>query len=463
MSDYDDLRKAELKVAILESFKRRNWFWNRSDDSGERIVEKYGVEAVNACIQEPEMWKIGYASGDKSSWYSAYNKLCSRDVALEICCSKPEEIKYFSMYADSIGKDKSFVLDVIEGCQRLNGDFLSELSTELKKDKDVVLAAVRKNGANYAHSSKANAIRNDLDIIKAAITSYPEAIKDIPFKFKLMKEIAMITVSGSGVELDSLDFFQDDREVVMAAVKNHGEALNYASIRLRNDREVSSVAVKSKSSAMKYVPEHFLSDLSFCLQALECKSGFVFLKYCDIELRCDKSFVQMAIEHLPQNYAYASRSLKMDRDIYEPLIKVDGAEHFKLLPYELRNKPEIVSMAIEKAKQTYDSDVWGDKKEQNYQEVRGAIFQSAGTDVQKIIVEPTQLCSDVNNPTLERAYDKAGDSIFKVDAWRAAPGVTERQQLATERLNTYLLAQRLTTDLAAKDGQDQSKPKRMKI
>ena len=41
-----------------------------------------------------------------------------------------------------------------------------------------------------------------------------------------------------------------DREVVLAAVKIHGEALVYADEQLKKDREVVLTAVKSNSNAL---------------------------------------------------------------------------------------------------------------------------------------------------------------------------------------------------------------------
>ena len=47
-----------------------------------------------------------------------------------------------------------------------------------------------------------------------------------------------------GIDLEKYKKFQNDKEVVLAAVQQNGYALQYASKELQNDREVVLAAVK---------------------------------------------------------------------------------------------------------------------------------------------------------------------------------------------------------------------------
>jgi histidinol phosphatase-like PHP family hydrolase len=52
-----------------------------------------------------------------------------------------------------------------------------------------------------------------------------------------------------------------DKEVVLAAVKQNGLALEYASKELQNDREVVLAAVKQDGRALEYASDELKSEL----------------------------------------------------------------------------------------------------------------------------------------------------------------------------------------------------------
>ena len=53
---------------------------------------------------------------------------------------------------------------------------------------------------------------------------------------------------------------QNDKDIVMAAVKHSGNALEYASKNLKNDKEVVLEAVKSDERAMVFASKNLKSD-----------------------------------------------------------------------------------------------------------------------------------------------------------------------------------------------------------
>ena len=70
--------------------------------------------------------------------------------------------------------------------------------------------------------------------------------------FEEYRQIALRTVSMDGLFLDSYPMLWDDREVVMAAVRQNGEALAFASDKLRDDEDVFLAAINSDSRAHFY-------------------------------------------------------------------------------------------------------------------------------------------------------------------------------------------------------------------
>ena len=59
-----------------------------------------------------------------------------------------------------------------------------------------------------------------------------------------------------------------DREVILKAVKNDGQALYYASKELRDDKEVVLEAVKNKGIIVKYASIGARSDVDIAVAAL---------------------------------------------------------------------------------------------------------------------------------------------------------------------------------------------------
>ena len=103
-------------------------------------------------------------------------------------------------------------------------------SEELKRDKEVVLEAVKKWGEALEYASEE--FKNDKEVVL-------EAVKNDGYALKYASE-----------EL------KNDKEVVLAAIRNTRYALEYASWRLQNDEELKkiaagSIAKKSKSANEK--------------------------------------------------------------------------------------------------------------------------------------------------------------------------------------------------------------------
>lgn len=66
-----------------------------------------------------------------------------------------------------------------------------------------------------------------------------------------MREVVLLAVKSNGLELAGSDY-TDDKEVVMAAVKNCGYALEFASPSLKEDKEVVMAAVRNDGSAIQF-------------------------------------------------------------------------------------------------------------------------------------------------------------------------------------------------------------------
>ena len=76
------------------------------------------------------------------------------------------------------------------------------------------------------------------------------------------KEIVMACMKNCGDCLECASKrLKDDEEVVITAVKNNVEALKYASTRLKNNKEIAMLAVSKDSQAIKYIGKNIRKDI----------------------------------------------------------------------------------------------------------------------------------------------------------------------------------------------------------
>lgn len=99
------------------------------------------------------------------------------------------------------------------------------------------------------------------------------------------REAAIRRVTNDGFELRSLNDLRNDRQVVLAAVRQNGMALIYANEEHRDDREVVLEATRQNGLAILAASEELKRDRDFILAALR-KNRWVFA-YIDPSLQAD--------------------------------------------------------------------------------------------------------------------------------------------------------------------------------
>mmetsp|Transcript_43184 Transcript_43184/g.119442 ORF Transcript_43184/g.119442 Transcript_43184/m.119442 type:complete len:374 (+) Transcript_43184:28-1149(+) len=107
------------------------------------------------------------------------------------------------------------------------------------------------------------------------------------------RDVALAAVRQNG---DALQFASEelraDREVVLAAVRGRGNAVRWASGALRADREVALAAVCQCGTAIQSLAKELLADREVVLAALRQKGSV--LRDLPLEFRSDPEFVQVA-------------------------------------------------------------------------------------------------------------------------------------------------------------------------
>ncbi len=159
---------------------------------------------------------------------------------------------------------------------------------------------------------------------------------------------AIAEVSFDGLRLRDLSIeLRGQKHIVLAAVRNNGDALQYASNELKDDKEVVLAAFCKTPSSFRYASERLRGDKETVLEAMRYNVNVI--QYANPELRDDEDvmyavvcrnacLLSMASERLKNNkrlvrkalenncwaFEHASKALRSDKDLIRDLVKTGG-------------------------------------------------------------------------------------------------------------------------------------------
>ena len=167
-------------------------------------------------------------------------------------------------YAKAFQGDRDVVLAAV----RKQGDVLRAASDALKHDKEVVLVAVKHS--KEGHALWCSAFHNDRKVVMASVTSCGTSLQWASHSLRDDKEVVMTAVMNNGKALQwASDELRDDKDVVMAAVTNYGDALQWTYRRLKSDREVALAAVMNHGPAFRWTTYVLKEDREIALLAVK--------------------------------------------------------------------------------------------------------------------------------------------------------------------------------------------------
>lgn len=209
---------------------------------------------------------------------------------------------------------------VVLAAVRQNGAALEYAAPQLQADADIVLDAVTNNGLALEHASPA--LQADAKIVLAALRqigfkSRAQNVFDCVSSELWKNRAFVLSVAQEhevGLRMASLAL-RDDRDLVLAIVKRRGLALQAASDNLKRDREVVLAAVRCVGSALRYAATALQADAEIVLEAVS-QDGSA-LQHAADELRADKSVVLAAVKQAPVARHYATVSLQMHPEVLQ--------------------------------------------------------------------------------------------------------------------------------------------------
>ncbi len=179
---------------------------------------------------------------------------------------------------------------------------LMHASEDLRRDREVVLEAVKQDG--YALQLSSEELRGDREVVL-------EAVRQNGF--------ALQCVSG---------VLREDREVVLEAVKRNGNALQFASEELRGNHEVVLEVVRQNGYALRLSSEELRGDRESFLDRVREK-GFVLRNTSD-DLKRDREIVLEAVTSLYSRRAHMRRVPNTTPLHRRHLAATSGVSHFGL-------------------------------------------------------------------------------------------------------------------------------------
>ena len=143
----------------------------------------------------------------------------------------------------------------------------------------------------------------------------------------------MAAVKAKGVALaHASKELQNDKEIVLEAVKQDADAFKFASKELKWDKEVFlTIKMRGRASALEFASSEIQDEKELVITALE--DDGIALKHASTKIQNDKKFIMaLLVDPVRVNYwtisnlfNYVSKELQDDKEITMAAIKKDGS------------------------------------------------------------------------------------------------------------------------------------------
>ena len=249
--------------------------------------------------------------------------------------------------SEEFKKDRDVVIEAIK-TSGMGG--LQHADKSFYKDRDLILIAVTKNGRCLNRADEN--LKKDREIVLAACKNDGDALGDAHNTLKKDKEIVLVAVKNSGWALQHADEnLKKDRDIVIEAVKQTGTAIEYAHPDFKKDKEIALMAIKDDGIALEYLDESFKMDRDFVLKAVSTNGMQSALQYATENFKKDKEIVKAAVAANYEAFDYADKILYEDKDFIKSLmINENGGSVLSSLSKskaKLAEDKEIINLAFE--------------------------------------------------------------------------------------------------------------------
>jgi hypothetical protein len=216
-----------------------------------------------------------------------------------------------------------------------------------EENKDRVLQIVASDGWAFKYVN--DFFKNDKDVALVAVkNTYGLAFEFVGSSLKNDKDFAKVVIFDYNhrCALKFLhDDLKDDQNLMQAALALDGLSLKYASKRLQNDRDFVLFAVMQNGTALEFASKDLQND-TIVVTAAVSKNGEA-LEFASTDLQNEKSIVMIAAAENEEALHFSGQDLRNDRSFV-----LDGISKFtsmlKFAGHELKKDRTLVLSAIEK-------------------------------------------------------------------------------------------------------------------
>ena len=188
-------------------------------------------------ISEPAIKSI-YWENERIAIETLKN-LNNPNLAIKILIQHPSLIKYANIHLQN---NRDFLINLILN----NAAVLQHLEPQWQTDRQIVLKALRSPNIGFSDARKAiKLFPNDYAIIFEAVGIDSFLIGKIDDRFQTDPRIALKAMQQNGMLFYVHESLRDDFDIVLAAVRNNPNALKFASARLRADPTIVAEAVSN--------------------------------------------------------------------------------------------------------------------------------------------------------------------------------------------------------------------------
>ena len=244
---------------------------------------------------------------------------------------------FLELASEKILNSKNFAKAIIQNCGSHYEPVLKYFPKEICKNKDIVLSAVEKNGNNLKYAS--DELKKDREVFLAAI------VPVLPFETLTANE-AMKYADKS---------FLSDFEIARVAVASSGNSLQYFADEIRQDKDIVSIAVNNSPHALEFADKSLLSDKDFILSLPS--SAFKAFSILGDKLKKDHDVVAKAIAMDCNLYQDLPKNLKEDLFIFTEALKDRSFASRKSLPLMVENAPLIITQDVNTCKKIISRDL----------------------------------------------------------------------------------------------------------
>ena len=180
---------------------------------------------------------------------------------------------------------------------------------------------------------------DEKEVVLQAVRVDGRRINDASDALKSDRDVTLAAVRNNGSVLEDLpEPLRGDPEVVLAAVSRDGRALRHASMDMRADRGVVLAAVRHSGAALEYASDELRADRRVVLAA----SGA--LRYASDALREDRDFVLEVVNRNAYDIMYASEEVRDDRGVALAVVQSAGLA-LTYVSQRLQADPDVVLAA----------------------------------------------------------------------------------------------------------------------